>query len=129
MDISRQYRAELKLYRFLGIPRFRKLLMAWARLRHRRRGGRNPRYHLQTLSLSGAEGFLKESRRFTRLHVTSLVFLVLAWLGLVVLGESPLWMHLLTALLLWLNLGCLLLQRQHYVRVQLLREKNRSREK
>lgn len=120
--------AELRIYRLLGVPRFRKLILGYARVRHFRRGGRNPNYHLQRLSMEGAEAFLPRLRRNVRLHLFSLAMVALYWAvaaynGISWPGEIP-----MTLFLLWLNIRCLLLQRWHWVRIRLLQEKHGNRQ-
>lgn len=117
---------ELRIYRMLGVPRFRKLILGYARVRHARRGGRNPRYHLRQYSMDAVREFLPRLRHNVRLHLYSLAMVGLywaaaAWGGLSFPGEI-----LLTGFLLWLNIGCLLLQRWHYVRILLLQEKQKN---
>ena len=114
---------ELQVYRILGIPRFRKLVLQYEKLRHRRRGGRNPNYHLQGLSMAQVDAFLPRLRRNVRFHCTSLALLGLFWILVFYRGISCPEAVPLTVFLLWLNLWCLMLQRYHFLRIRLLQKK------
>ena len=125
--VAGPYDRELQLYRRLGVPRFRKLVLLYARLRHRKTGGRNPAYHLCGLTPAAAEAFLPQLRKNTALHLQSLFLLALYWVLSSLGGIFWPWMVPLSVFLLWLNGSCLLLQRYHWLRIRILLEKHRQR--
>ena len=121
---NNNFSAELQLYRWLGVPQFRKLILAYARLRHCRRGGRNPNYHLKGLTMTDVEAFLPQLRRNVKLHILSLMLLALFWAAAAYENISCPEAIPITLFLLWLNIWCLMLQRYHYLRIRQLQEKH-----
>ena len=110
-------RAELRLYRALGIEPFRRLMFAVERLRHRRDGARNANYHLTESApgaLAGAMPFLRYNGALHAVALTALLLALLLWrrfTDVSWLWELPFW--LLAALDLW----CLMLQRYNAIRI------------
>lgn len=116
---------ELKIYRFLGVDRFRKGLLRLERLRHRR-GGRNENYHPAGSDIAAMErysGFLLYN---ASLHVASLIMTALYGVFAVASGFHSLFLNLAMAALTVLNLYCILLQRANELKLKKLRARYRA---
>ncbi len=102
---------ERKIYEILGVRLFRKAVMAFERLRHKKDGGTNSNYHPKNSSLSSSRAFRWYVIYNSIFHVISLVFSAVYFVITRVSCEIFLAADILVSVVIVFNLFCLMLQR------------------
>lgn len=102
---------ERKIYEILGVRLFRKAVMAFERLRHKKDGGTNSNYHPKNSSLSSARAFRWYVIYNSIFHVISLVLSAVYFVITRVSCEIFLAADILVSVVIVFNLFCLMLQR------------------
>ncbi len=102
---------ERKIYEILGVRLFRKVVMAFERLRHKKDGGTNSNYHPKNSSLSSARAFRWYVIYNSIFHIISLVLSAVYFVITRVSCEIFLAADILVSLIIVFNGYCLMLQR------------------
>ncbi len=109
---------ERKIYELLGIRAFRKAIMSFERLRHKKDGRRNANYHLKNHSLSAARSFRWYVIYNSIFHVLSLLLAAVYFVITRVFGEIFLAADIVISVLIVFNVYCLMLQRYTWIRLK-----------
>ncbi|MDO5133003.1 MAG: hypothetical protein Q4D81_08470, partial [Eubacteriales bacterium] len=110
--------AEMRLYRLLGVKRFRRFVFALEAGKHRRDGGRNANYHLADLSCAGMRRHFAFLSYNAIIHIAGLLLAVLLILAkaFVLHKWRPVDWGIPAAVLL--NIYCIMLQRYNSLRIR-----------
>lgn len=110
-------RVELRIYRFLGIDYFRKAVLMLEKVKYRKNRKFNENYHLSgmnAISLSRYKGFILYN---SFLHCVSLLFTFLYLIVSRAFGVNNWIFDIVILLMLILNVLCITLQRNNYLRI------------
>lgn len=118
---------EIRLLEGLGIRRFRQLLLALERYRHRKDGGRNGNYHLERGTAEAVSGFDGYLLYHSLLHLAAILLLAVPACVLHAAVPRLHWADGILLLLFLLNLYCLLLQRYTFLRIRRLKRRSAAR--
>lgn len=114
---------ELQVYCLLGVNQFRKLILAFEKIKHFKDKRQNENYHptnLDVFSLERYNGFLIYN---AFLHCVSLLFTVLYVVLSTAIVFRNLFMDFFIVFLTLLNLYCIMLQRTNYLKIKKHRNK------
>lgn len=109
---------ELRVYRILGVNQFRKLILAFEKIRHFKDKRKNENYHLSNfdvISLERYNGFLIYN---AFLHCVSLFFTVLYEVLSTAIEFRNVFMDSSIVFLILLNVYCIMLQRTNYLKLK-----------
>lgn len=118
MELNRFHQYELRIYRFLGINRFRKVLLLLERLKHHKDNGKNENYHpsdMTDISLKEYEGYLLYN---AFLHCVSLLFVMVYFILAVAAGVHNILVDAIMVALFVIDVYCIILQRVNFLRIQ-----------
>ncbi len=125
--ISEKERIELKLYRALGIRRFRDGAFLLERWVHRRDGRKNSNYHVRAYSLYSLEEHYAYLSFNAAIHVTAIVLLLLITLGASLIEDFRKGWYWFYLFLFVLNVYCIMLQRYNALRLRELQARLEAR--
>ena len=106
---------ELKLYKFLGVELFRKLVFKLEKFIHRKDGGKNINYHVEKNNVDNYKSFKKYLYYNGNIHVRN-VLKEMGTLLVLLMFFNKIAMAILLADILK-NLYCVMLQRYNYIRI------------
>ena len=125
--LSRCNKIELKVYHVLGITQFRKLILWFEKIKHRKDNGKNENYHPSGLSVIALERYTGFLLYNAFLHITSLVFTALYFVLSAAVGWRSTFPAWYAAFLSAFNVYCIMLQRANYLKIKEVRGKYCSR--
>lgn len=109
---------EQKIYSMLGVPHFRKAVLALEKLLHRKDNGRNVNYHIATFSLEDVSGFVKFFFYNGAIHLRNIIAMSLYILFFkVVLQKAFAWYDYVLIVFGIKDLYCVMLQRYNFLRL------------
>lgn len=109
---------ELRVYRLLGVNQFRKVILLFEKVKHRRDNRKNENYHpsnFDVFSLEQYNGFLLYN---AFLHIVSLLFTVVYAVLSTAIEFRNVVFDLGMILLTLLNVYCIILQRANYLKLK-----------
>lgn len=109
---------EVKLYRFLGVKQFQKLVFKLEKFIHRKDGEKNTNYHFSSIGQSAVEAFYKFLFFNGGIHVRNLVFFAVYIILRVIFGKSINLFDILFSLLAVKDIYCVMLQRYNFIRIK-----------
>lgn len=112
----------MKLYRFVGVGAFRKLVLFVEKIVHLKDGAENLNYHPRNLSLPAVERFSCYLIFNSSVHILSIFCAVL----LSVITPSV-EIYILSAVIILVNLYCIMLQRFNYLALKRHADRERTR--
>lgn len=111
-------RMELHVYEILGIKLFRRIILRFERIRHRKDCNQNENYHPKSISASSFVRFSGYLFYNATLHIVSIllsaVYFAITWS----LQFNHLWLDVPMYILVAFNLYCIMLQRYIYLRLK-----------
>ena len=126
MDKNIIYCREKRIYEFLGIRVFQKMVFRLERIIHKKDGGNNINYHFGVNNQKFAESFIKYLFFNGIIHIRNLLFLAIYFVVKGVFFEYSL-VDFLVGILAIKDLYCVMLQRYNYLRIAIFRIKMNKR--
>lgn len=111
-------RMELRIYELLGIKLFRKAILLFERIKHRKDGGQNENYHLRGVSASSLNSFSGYLLYNSMLHIVSMLFVLVYFVITWSLQLDYIWIDILMYVVAAFNLYCIMLQRYIYLKIK-----------
>lgn len=109
---------EIKIYKFLGIEKFKRLVFKLENFIHRNDNMKNINYHvINSNSISSVENFKKYLYNNGKIHVRSLINGVIIIGITLILGINPLILTFL-GLLMIKDIYCIMLQRFNWIKIK-----------
>lgn len=119
---------EIKIYKFLGIEKFKRLVFKLENFIHRNDNMKNINYHvINSNSISSVENFKKYLYNNGKIHVRSLINGVIIIGITLVLGINPLILTFL-GLLMIKDIYCIMLQRFNWIKIKEFQRKLKEKE-
>lgn len=120
---------EMKLYEFLGVKIFQKMVFGLEKIVHRKDGGTNENYHFrgERTKSSVADDFTKYLFYNGSIHVKNCVFISCWFLVKILILHSWNFGSWIMLILLIKDLYCVMLQRYNYLRIRTLKKMERVR--
>jgi len=106
---------ELKIYEFLGVKQFRKLVFLLEKIIHHKDKGKNINYHVKGLTVDELENFKKYLYYNGFIHVKNSIFVSLTIIAVLLFFDKLLLIYLIPSLIK--NIYCVMLQRYNYIRI------------
>ncbi len=117
----------MRVYTWLGVASFQKLVLALEKKRHQKDGGYNVNYHVENFSLRGLHAFMGYLVYHAVIHTVGILIALLCC-GLPLLFPHTGWAAVVGALCCIGNVYCLLLQRYTYIKLKAHIRKRESRQ-
>ncbi|MGN0679548.1 MAG: hypothetical protein ACI4JS_07795 [Oscillospiraceae bacterium] len=114
---------EIRLYRLVGVTAFRKIVLYVERLVHFKDRGRNSNYHPKKMSIPAIERFNCFLVFNSTLHILSLLLTVFVYFVSCRTDSHSLLIYIVSALLVLINLYCVMLQRFNFLMLKKFRQK------
>lgn len=119
---------EIKIYKFLGIEKFKRLVFKLENFIHRNDNMKNINYHvINSNSISSVENFKKYLYNNGKIHVRSLINGVIIIGITLILGINPLILTFL-GLLMIKDIYCIMLQRFNWIKIKEFQRKLKEKE-
>lgn len=119
---------EIKIYKFLGIEKFKRLVFKLENFIHRNDNMKNINYHvINSNSISSVENFKKYLYNNGKIHVRSLINGVIIIGITLILGINPLILIFL-GLLMIKDIYCIMLQRFNWIKIKEFQRKLKEKE-
>lgn len=118
MEFTEKNRLELTLYRILGADRFRKGILVFERLKHRRDKGKNENYHPSALTVKALKKYSGFMVYNALVHFISLLFVMVYVLLAAVTGVHNAVVDVIMTVMLFIDVYCIILQRANFLRIK-----------
>lgn len=119
---------EIKIYKFLGIEKFKRLVFKLENFIHRNDNMKNINYHVvNSNSISSVENFKKYLYNNGKIHVKGLINGVIITGITLILGINPLILTFL-GLLMIKDIYCIMLQRFNWIKIKEFQRKLKEKE-
>lgn len=128
-NITKTQRAEMKIYEFLGVTLFRRVILAFERIKHHCDNKKNINYHLKDHSLVSMQSFSGYLLYNSFWHIVSLLFAVVFLVEASFAGFRFLLSDLAMIVVTIINIYCIMLQRYIYLRLRVLTAKHIEKRK
>ena len=125
--LRRSERAEIRLYRLLGIRWFQKACFLLERIKHRKDGGTHSNYHIRQYSEKGIDRHRAYLYFNGLIHLVAILSLILCGIILLTFDDRPGVWKILIVVYIILNLYCIMLQRYNTLRIRGFRLRERER--
>lgn len=125
-------KTEMRIYEFLGVKFFRKLVFSLEKLIHRRDHGLNINYHIPRIEVGALDAFIKYLFYNGMIHARNIVFFVFYLLLKILFRWDFKIFDIILSLLAVKDIYCVMLQRYNMLRIRYCKEillKRRERKK
>lgn len=112
-----------RMYEFLGIKVFRKLILKFEHIRHRNDNLKNINYRLKENSITSWQSFKGYLLYNAVCHIGSLAFVVVYFVVTWIFGIRYIILDVLMYILTVINLYCIMLQRYIFIKIKTYTEK------
>lgn len=120
---------ESKVYEILGVKQFRKLVLSFEAIKHRKDGLLNENYHIKGNALHSLESFSGYLVFNALFHVASLMLATAYYVIKFLFHAHYEWIDIPMFILVIVNLYCIMLQRYIYVKISLhINKANKKKE-